>query len=168
MHGASISANGHVSNIQGLTPEEECQLSPGDISMLETALGSLDDGGIMLHRLQASAGLNAARTADQEDSQQSVTTACPYEYNSVSLGGNTFPETLLNATCLPTSSHGCQLDSPSSSGAGVPVTTSCHPQFYHVPIIRYHTLRIQTAHCVIKDFTVEQVEIATGCTCVFD
>ena len=167
MHSASISANGHVSSIQGLTPEEECQLSPNDISMLETALGSLDNGGIMMHRLQASTGLNAARTADQEGSQQSVTTACPYVYNSVSLGGNTFPETLLNATCLPTPSHGCQLDS-TSSAAGVPVTTTCHPQFYHVPIIRYPTLRIQTAHCVIKDFTVEQVEIATGCTCVFD
>ena len=168
MYGASLSANGDVSGIQGLIPEEECQLSPNDISILETALASLDDGGIMMHRLQASAGLNAAWMADQEGSELSVATACPYRYSSVSLGGNTFPKTLLNATCQPTPSQGCQLDSTSSSDTGTPVTTSCHPQFYYVPIIRYYTLRIQTAHCVIKNFTLEQVEIVTGCTCVFD
>ena len=168
--GASLPSNSDVSDSRDLNLEVECELTRNEIARLETALGNLNDGGIMMHRLHETVGFNAARTEDQESSQQSATSACPYEYTSVDLGGNTFPEALLNATCrqMPPS-RGCQLgstNSPDTEGLP-PAMTSCQPHFYHVPIIRYHTILIQNEHCVIRDFTVDQVELATGCMCVY-
>ena len=171
MLGASLTPNSEVSDAQDLIFEVECELSRNEISRLETALGSLNEGvGIMMHRLHETVGFNAALAENEEFSQQSTTSACPYDYTSVDLVGNTFPETLSNATCRQMSpNRGCQLDSTSSPDTeGLPPPmTSCKPHIYHVHIIRYHTLLIQNEHCAIRDFTVEQVEIATCCICVF-
>ena len=138
--------------------ESECALSDSDLQTLDEAFSRLTEGhGMMVHKIGDPIDSRAVvRPAETADAGQST---CPYTMSSVDLGENAYPSRLMNATC---DCNDCQ----NGDDPNLPKTTACQPLFYHVPIIRYQTVRIQTAQCVIRDFTVEFVKIATGCTCV--
>ena len=142
--------------------ESECALRNSDLETLNHAFSRLAEGhGMMVHKtsdpIQSGAVVRPAETADAQQS------TCPYTMSSVDLGENAYPSRLMNATC---DCDDCQNGDPVGSTLNLPQTTACQPQFYHVPIIRYQSVRIQTTQCTIRDFTMEFVKIATGCTCV--
>ena len=146
-----------AANSQG-PMESECALTDSQLETLNDAFSRLTEGhGMMVHKTGNPIEFGAVvRPAETPDAGQST---CPYTMSSVDLGENVYPSRLMNATCE------CS-DCQNGDDPNLPKTTACQPLFYHVPIIRYQTVRIQTAQCVIRDFTVEFVKIATGCTCV--
>ena len=145
--------------------ESHCQLGESDLQKLDDAFSRLTHGrGMMVHKTSDEIKFGAAvNPMDSSDAIGKPT--CPYSRRLVYLGENAYPHRLMNATC---DCDDCQNEDSALDymNLGLPRTKACQPQFYHVPIIRYHSLRIQTAPCVIHDFTVEFVKITTGCTCV--
>ena len=142
------------------TLETNCELEPHHVTRLESAFSRLSEGrGLMVHkgRLAQLTGVNGVYRAAPRD--VSTTSTCPYTLTSVSLPGS-YPDRLMNATC------NCENCGPDDGPIDLPKTTKCQPLFYHVPVIRFQTVSIDTRACAIKDFTVEFEKIATGCTCV--
>ena len=107
--------------------------------------------GVMMHKtsdsIESGAVIKTVETPEVEGQP-----ICPYTLNSVHLLENAYPDRLMNATC---DCNDCQTEGVTTAN------TACRPQSYHVPIIMYQSIRIQTDLCIIRDFTVEFVKIAT-------
>ena len=151
-------------SVQGSTSqgilEENCNLGSRDIfSRLTESHGLM----INLEIIQPIAGNSNGGAGESIDVTSQST--CPYHFTLVTLGDNSFPREIMNATC---DCEVCDLTTECEPNIEpLPWMTTCKPQFYYVPIIRYQTERIQTELCLIQDFRVESVPIATGCTCVY-
>ena len=143
----------------------QCQLTHSDLQKLNDAFSRLSEGrGMTAHK--TSDVIGSRTVVDPAENSDAIgQSTCPYTLRLVYLGENAYPNRLMNATC---DCNYCQNEDDTLDDIylDLPRTTACQPQFYHVPIIRYHSLRIQTAQCVIRDFRVEFMTITTGCTCV--